>query len=293
VNATVTDRGRASARARDAIRAFTRNVPAVVGAAIVLVFLVAALLAPLIAPHDPLRGVMIDRLQRPSAAYLLGTDSLGRDLLSRILFGARISLSVALGVVGGSMVIGCLLGLVAGLSGRLVDNLVMRLIDVLQAFPGLLLAIAIVSILGPGLTNAMIAIGISRIPQFARLQRATVLVVRERQFVEASRAVGSNRVRLALRHVFPNTLAPLAVLATVDMGTAVLVTGTLGFLGLGAVPPTPEWGAMLSDGRNLLLVAPHVVVAPGVAIAAVVLGFNLLGDGIRDLLDPRTVRGGH
>lgn len=233
---------------------------------------------------------MIDRLQPPSSAYWLGTDSLGRDILSRIIYGARISLTVALGVVAGSMLIGCTIGLLAGYVGGQFDNLLMRIIDVLQAFPGLLLAIAIVSILGPGLTNAMIAVGISRIPQFARMQRSVVLVVKEQQYVESSRAVGANNARTVIKHIIPNTISLLAILATVDMGTAILVTGTLGFLGLGAIPPTPEWGAMLSDGRDMLLFAPHVVFAPGIAIALAVLGFNLMGDGIRDALDVKTAR---
>lgn len=272
---------------RDTLRALISNRAALVGAIVIGLFVVTALAAPLLAPHDPERGLLRHRLQGPNTTYLMGTDSLGRDILSRILYGARVSLMVAVTVVGGSMVIGCAIGLVAGYRGGAVDNALMRVMDVVQAFPGLLLAIGIVSILGPGLANAMIAVGISRIPQFARVQRAVTMVAKEQQYVEANRATGASQWRTVLRHILPNTLSPIAVLVTIDMGTAILVTSTLGFLGLGAVPPTPEWGVMLSDGRDMLLFAPHVVFFPGLAIALVVLGFNLLGDGIRDVLDPR------
>lgn len=274
---------------RHPLRALMSNRAALVGAIVIGLFVVSALAAPWLAPHDPERGLLRHRLQSPNTTYLMGTDSLGRDILSRILFGARVSLMVAVTVVGGSMVIGCAIGLVAGYRGGAVDNALMRVMDVVQAFPGLLLAIGIVSILGPGLANAMIAVGISRIPQFARVQRAVTMVAKEQQYVEANRATGASQWRTVLRHILPNTLSPIAVLVTIDMGTAILVTSTLGFLGLGAVPPTPEWGVMLSDGRDMLLFAPHVVFFPGLAIALVVLGFNLLGDGIRDVLDPRMV----
>ncbi len=272
---------------RSPLRALMSNRAALVGAIVIGLFVVTALAAPWLAPHDPERGQLRHRLQGPNTTYLMGTDSLGRDILSRILFGARVSLMVAVTVVGGSMVIGCTIGLVAGYKGGAVDNALMRVMDVVQAFPGLLLAIGIVSILGPGLANAMLAVGISRIPQFARVQRAVTMVAKEQQYVEANRATGASQWRTVLRHILPNTLSPIAVLVTIDMGTAILVTSTLGFLGLGAVPPTPEWGVMLSDGRDMLLFAPHVVFFPGLAIALVVLGFNLLGDGIRDVLDPR------
>lgn len=274
-------------RRRHPLRALLSNRAALAGAIVIGLFVVTALAAPLLAPHDPERGLLRHRLQSPSTTYLMGTDSLGRDILSRILYGARVSLMVAVTVVGGSMVIGCAIGLVAGYRGGAVDNALMRVMDVVQAFPGLLLAIGIVSILGPGLANAMLAVGISRIPQFARVQRAVTMVAKEQQYVEANRATGASQWRTVLGHILPNTLSPIAVLVTIDMGTAILVTSTLGFLGLGAVPPTPEWGVMLSDGRDMLLFAPHVVFFPGLAIALVVLGFNLLGDGIRDVLDPK------
>ncbi len=261
---------------------------ALLGALIVLAFLLTAVLAPLIAPYHPISdGSLVDRLQAPTESHLLGTDSQGRDILSRIIYGAQISVQIGVISVGISLLIGTLLGVLAGFYGGWVDNLIMRLVDIMMAFPGVLLAIAITAVLGPELKNAMIAIGIVNIPSFARIVRGTVLSVKGMEYVEAARAIGATDTRIIFRHVLPNSLAPLIVQTTLSVGTAILDAAALSFLGLGAQPPTPEWGAMLSDGRSYLQKAPWVMFFPGMAIMLVVLGFNLLGDGLRDALDPR------
>jgi peptide/nickel transport system permease protein len=226
-------------------------------------------------------------LTPPNREFLLGTDSLGRDVFSRIVYGSRVSLMTGTVAVTIALTVGTIIGLFAGYLGGMIDDVLMRGIDVLLAFPGLLLAIGVVAVLGPGLTNAMIAIGIARVPSFARVVRGVTLALRELDFVHASLAAGARTGRIMIRHILPNTLSSLIVLTTVNLGTALLAASSLSFLGLGAQPPTPEWGAMLSDGRLFLLVAPHVATFPGVAIALMVLGFNLLGDGLRDALDPR------
>ena len=251
-----------------------------------------ALLAPALAPHDPLATDLYGRLQPPSLNHPMGTDELGRDILSRVIFGARISLRIGLICIAISMTTGTALGLLAGYRGGLVDGLVMRLMDVLLAFPSILLAIAIVAVLGPGIENVMVAVSAVLVPQFARLVRASVLSVRELAYVEAARALGASGLRIALVSVLPNCLTPLVVQASLSLATAILDAAGLSFLGLGAQPPTPEWGAMLNSGRDLLLKAPWVMAFPGLAIFVVALGLNLLGDGLRDALDPRrlTVR---
>lgn len=258
------------------------------GTLIVLVFILTAVLAPLLAPYHPINdGSLVERLQAPSASHLLGTDSQGRDILSRIIYGARVSVQVGIISVGIALVIGTLMGMVAGFYGGWVDNLMMRLVDIMLAFPSVLLAIAITAVLGPELKNAMLAIGVVNIPAFARIVRSTVLSVKAMEYVEAARAIGATDVRIIFRHVLPNSMAPLIVQTTLSIGTAILDAAALSFLGLGAQPPTPEWGAMLSDGRSYLQKAPWVMFFPGMAIMLVVLGFNLLGDGLRDALDPR------
>jgi len=258
------------------------------GALIVAAFILTAVLAPLLAPYHPTNdGALVERLKAPSESHLLGTDSQGRDILSRIIYGARISVQVGVISVGIALVVGTLMGVAAGFYGGWVDNTMMRLVDIMLAFPSVLLAIAITAVLGPELKNAMIAIGIVNIPSFARIVRSTVLSVKSMEYVEAARAIGATDGRIIFRHVLPNSMAPLIVQTTLSIGTAILDAAALSFLGLGAQPPTPEWGAMLSDGRSYLQKAPWVMFFPGMAIMLVVLGFNLLGDGLRDALDPR------
>ncbi|OAT81842.1 peptide ABC transporter permease [Desulfotomaculum copahuensis] len=271
----------------DAWRRLRQNKIAIAGAVIVLALILAALLAPVLAPHNPLSGNIIDRLQAPSAAHWFGTDSQGRDVLSRIIYGSRISIQVGVISVGIALLIGTLIGAAGGYYGGWVDNVLMRVVDIMLAFPSILLAIAITAMLGPELKNAMIAIGVVNIPFYARIVRSTVLSVKETEYVEAARAIGGNDLRIIFRHVLPNCMAPVIVQTTMGIGTAILDAAGLSFLGLGAQPPTPEWGAMLSDGRSVMQQAPWMMFYPGLAIMLVVLGFNLLGDGLRDALDPR------
>ena len=244
-------------------------------------------IAPLIAPYDPIKQELIMRRRPPSQEHWFGRDDLGRDILSRIIFGARLSLQVGVLSVGFAIVIGALIGASTGFLGGWVDNIAMRLMDIMLAFPSLLLAIAIVSILGPGLINMLYAIGIVSIPAYARIARASVLVVKEQDYVLAARAIGVPPARLLFRNILPNCLTPLIVQGTLGIGTAILDAAGLSFLGLGAQPPKPEWGAMLGQGRYSMFTAPHIVIYPGVAIMLTVLGFNLLGDGLRDALDPK------
>jgi len=271
----------------DLWRRLCRNRAAVAGAGIVVVFVLLAVLAPALVPFNPIQGDLNDRLQPPSASHWLGTDELGRDLFSRILFGARVSLQIQIVAVVLALLIGVALGSVGGYLGGHVDNVIMRAMDVLLAFPGIFLALGIIAALGPGLLNLMLAAGISSVPQFARIVRASILSLKEREFVEAALALGSGSNRIMFRHLLPNCLAPIIVQSTLRMATVLLTASGLSFLGLGVQPPTPEWGAMLSNARSYLIVAPHVATIPGVAIMIVVVGFNLFGDGLRDTLDPR------
>jgi peptide/nickel transport system permease protein len=218
---------------------------------------------------------------------LLGTDELGRDLLSRIIHGARVSLQLGVISVGTALMFGVVIGALAGYYGGHVDNLVMRIVDIMFSFPTMLMAIMIVSVLGPGLTNAMLAVGISLVPEYARLTRSTSLYLRELDFVQAARMIGASDFRILFRHILPNSVAPLIVQSTLNVATAILSAAALGFLGLGAQPPTPEWGSMMSKGRVYLMVAPHITLYPGLAIMATVLSLNMIGDGLRDALDPR------
>jgi len=268
---------------------FRRNRLAVAGAVALTVFIILALLAPYVAPKDPLAADLSINLTPPSEGYPLGTDELGRDILSRIIYGARISLAVGLVSVGIAAIIGVPLGAASSYRGGWVDNLVMRSMDILLSFPSILLAIMVVAVLGPGLTNAMIAVGVALVPVYARLTRGTVLYIKELDFVEAARMAGARESRILFRHIMPNCLAPIIVQSTLNIASAILSAAALGFLGLGAQPPTPEWGVMLSKGRIYLRVAPHVSIFPGIAIMLTVLAFNLVGDGIRDALDPRMV----
>lgn len=266
------------------------NRSAVVGMAILVVLLLVAAFGPRLAPFDPYYQNFLVQLQGPTGAHHLGTDQYGRDIFSRILYGTRSALAAGLVANGIATVLGVIVGLLAGFYGRWIDALLMRSTDIMLSFPYLLLALIIVSILGPGLTSAIIAIGIVYTPQFARLTRGTVLEAREHEYVEAARALGVPAGSLMWRHILPNILAPIMVMATLTVGLAIVETAGLSFLGLGAQPPAADWGAMLADGRSYMLSAPWIATFPGLAILITVLGFNLLGDGLRDVLDPRLAR---
>ena len=261
-----------------------------VGAAIVLTVIVAALFGPIVAPFDPSIQEMALRLEGPTGLHWFGLDELGRDIFTRVLYGARISLLVGIVVVGVSATVGIALGAIAGYFGGRVDEVISRIIDVLLAFPGLLLAIALVAVLGPSLTNVVMALTLIGWVGYARLVRGQVLRAREFEFVQAARALGATTPRILLRHIIPTTLPAVTVQATLGMGGAILNEASLSFLGLGVQPPTPSWGTMLNYGRGHLLDAPHLTIFPGVAIAILVLGFNFLGDGLRDALDPAASR---
>jgi len=272
---------------RRALRRLMRRGGAVFGLGVVVFFVLVALLAPWIAPHDPL-ATSWDAVRRaPNAAYLFGGDELGRDVLSRIIWGARASILAGLVSVSISMALGVPIGMLAGYVGRWVDALISRLTDAMLACPFLILAIALAAFLGPSLTNAMIAIGISATPIFIRLTRAQVLAAKAEDYVEAARALGNPHWRIALRHILPNIVAPLIVQATLAIAAAVIAEASLSFLGLGQQPPAPSWGSMLNTARNYVEQAPWMAIWPGVSIFLLVLSFNLLGDGLRDALDPR------
>jgi len=256
------------------------------GFVLLLLLLLAALFGPLFL-GNPGAQDLAARLSPPSAAHWLGTDQLGRDVLTRVLSGARISLGLGVGVMSAALITGSLIGLLAGLLGGWWDEALMRLTDIFLAFPSLILAMAISAALGPNLTNVMIAVALVSWPTYARLIRAQVLALREREFVEAARALGSSQGRVALRHLLPNSFAPLLVQGSFDVGSAILTAAGLGFIGFGAQPPTPEWGAMVSETRNYISQAPWASSAPAVAILLTVLAFNLIGDGLRDVFDPR------
>ena len=257
------------------------------GLLVLLLFGAAALLAPVLSPADPLAQNVVEGLRPPSSEHLLGTDKLGRDILSRLLYGARISLMVGALVVAIASSIGAALGLLAGYLGGWADELLMRITDIFFAFPALILAMAIAGALGPSLRNALIAISAVSWPVYARLIRGQVLALKEREFVLAARALGVPERRIIVRHLLPNTLAPLLVQASFDMGAAITAVAGLSFIGFGAQPPTPEWGVMISEGRNYMATQWWLATFPALAILLVVGGFNLLGDGLRDLLDPR------
>ena len=277
----------------DQLEKLLKNKTGVAGHVIITLFVFLALFAPLISPHDPVENALYEQLIPPmwedggSAKNILGTDDLGRDMLSRLIFGARVSLVVGLVSVGIALILGTFFGAVAGYFGGWLDNLIMRVMDIILAFPGILLAIVIVAYLGPGLKNAMMAIGIISIPRFARIVRASVLEENEKDYVLAARAVGARDRRILFNTVLPNCLAPIIVQASLGFGSAILDAAGLSFLGLGAQPPIPEWGAMIAMGRSMILRAWWVMTFPGIAILLGVLGFNLLGDGLRDALDPR------
>ena len=268
-------------------RKLLRHRSATIGASIIIFFLVVAIFAPLIATHDPRQANIVERLQGGSALHYLGTDKVGRDIFSRIVYGTRISLKVGLVAMTFSVGFGTLFGAIAGYYGGKLDNVIMRVMDIMLAMPSILLAMVIVTILGQSLTNAIIAVSIVYIPQYARILRAAVLKVRELDYVTASRVIGASDRRILFTTVLPNCLAPLIVQATLGIGAAILDAAGLSFLGLGAEIGEPEWGAMLNENRDLIRRAPLAVTAPGIAIFLIVLGFNLLGDALRDALDPQ------
>ena len=267
--------------------AFRSNPLACVGLAIVVALLLLALLAPVVATHDPLAQSLARRLQPPSAEHFLGTDSLGRDIFSRIVHGARITLLVVLVVVVTVGPIGLLVGTAAGYAGGALDTVLMRVTDIFLAFPRLILALAFVAALGPGIENAVIAIAFTAWPPYARVARAEAMVIRNADYIAATRLQGASPVRIVLRHVMPLCVPSLIVRSTLDMAGIILTAAGLGFLGLGAQPPMPEWGAMIATGRDYIFDQWWVATMPGIAICVVALGFNLLGDGLRDVLDPK------
>ncbi|MCA1032650.1 ABC transporter permease [Bacillus timonensis] len=272
---------------KEAWRSFRKNKLALIGTGIVFFFIVIAIFAPLISPAGMDDKELVNRLQPPSSKHWFGTDDFGRDILSRIIFGARISLWVGFFAVLGSSVVGSLLGIIAGYYGRWVDTLISRIFDIMLAFPSILLAIAIVAILGPSLQNALVAIAIINIPNFGRLIRSKVLSVKEEEYITAAKAIGMGDVRILFQHILPNSMSPIIVQSSLAIATAIIEAAALGFLGLGAQPPNPEWGKMLADSKQYLIQAPWTMIFPGLAIMLTVLGFNLMGDGLRDALDPR------
>lgn len=271
----------------EAWRSFRKNKIALVGTGIILFFILLAVFAPFIAPYGMNDQHLADKNLAPSVAHWFGTDDFGRDVLSRVIYGARISLWVGFVAVIGSIVVGCFLGVVAGYYGKWVDMVISRIFDILLAFPSILLAIGVVAVLGPSLQNALIAIAIINIPNFGRLIRSKVLSVKEEEYLMAAKAVGMSDTRILFHHVLPNSMAPIIVQGTLAIATAILEIAALGFLGMGAQPPDAEWGKMLADSRQFIILAPWSVILPGLAIMLTVLGFNLMGDGLRDALDPR------
>jgi len=270
------------------ICSFLRHSGGRIGLVLFVFYVVVTLCAHQIAPYDPCSQDPNLRLQPPSRTHLMGGDQLGRDVFTRVLYGGRISLRVGIEAVALGAVIGVVLGLPAGALGGWVDTLIMRAIDVLLAFPGILLALMVIAVLGVGIDNVVIAIGVSLVPPFARLTRASALSVREELYVEAARSVGASETRIMLRHILPNLLGPVVVFGTLQLGTSILTAAGLSFLGLGAQPPTPEWGLMCSQGRNFLGIAWWISTFPGLALTLVCISLNLIGDAFRDALDPKT-----
>lgn len=288
---------------REAMRHLWRHSSGRAGIIILSLLVLIAIFAPLIAPYDPTQLLKDQKRREPPCIHLLGCpaekqqhifgiDGNSRDLFSRVIYGSRLSLQVGLATMAFAIVIGTIIGAVAAYAGGIVDNVIMRLMDILMAFPSLLLAIAIVSVLGMGLINALLAIGIVSIPRFARLVRSTVLSVKELDYVQAAHALGASPMHVLFKRILPNAITPLIVQGTLGIATAILDAAALSFLGLGAEPPRPEWGLMLGEEKNSIFSAPHLVIFPGLAIMLTVLSFNLLGDGLRDALDPRLTRAG-
>ena len=282
-NATDSRTGRTGA----ALRQLARNRMALIGLIVLLVAVLAAIAAPLIAPYSPNKIAVIDALQAPSRAHLMGTDNLGRDLFSRILYGIRMSILIATVSIAVAATVGVTLGLLSGYYGKRVDEVIMRLMDILYAFPDLLLALALIATFGTGLPSLIAAIAIGRIPGFARITRASVLAVRENEYVEAARTIGMGNGRILVRHILPNGIAPIIVMTSVSLALAILVEASLSFLGLGIQPPTPSLGGLLKDSIGFMETAPWMAIFPGITIALIIFALNLLGDGLRDVLDPK------
>jgi ABC-type dipeptide/oligopeptide/nickel transport system permease subunit len=282
---------------KKATRNFLRHKPGMIGLAIVIFFILLAVLAPLIAPFDPaaqdntLKFLPPFWMEGAKWPHVLGTDILGRDVLSRLLFGARLSLMIGFISVGVGASVGIPMGMISGFIGGMVDTLIMRVTDVMLAFPSILLAVCIVAILGPSLENAMIAIGIVAIPTYARVVRASVLAEKEKEYVTADIALGRKRVNILFKAILPNVFSPLLVIGTLSFAGAVLEAAGLSFIGLGAQPPVPEWGALLFEGKTYVFNAPWLIIFPGLAILFTVIGFNLLGDALRDVFDPKSING--
>ncbi|MEG0384497.1 MAG: ABC transporter permease [Solibacillus sp.] len=272
---------------KEAWRSFRKSKAALFGLAIVTFFIIIAFIGPLVAPFGMNDQVLSNRLQPPSAEHWFGTDDLGRDIFSRVLYGARISLTVGFSAVLLSAVMGSFLGIIAGYYGRWIDTIISRIFDIMLAFPSILLAIAVVSILGPSLQNALIAIAIINVPTFGRLIRSRVLMIKQEEYIVAARAIGMKNSRILWNHILPNSMTPVIVQGTLAIATAIIEAAALGFLGLGAVAPQAEWGKMLADARVYFINAPWAMVFPGISIMLTVIGFNLMGDGLRDALDPK------
>lgn len=279
--------GKASSLWVEKWRRLKKQKTALAGLGIIVLFILLGVFAPVIAP-EPMNGVNLQHsLEPPSLQHLFGTDDLGRDVLSRVIYGARISLWVGFFSVCASVIAGCFLGLIAGYFGGWIDTVISRCFDIILAFPSIMLSIAIVTILGLGLTNALIAVAIAGVPTYGRLIRSRVISVSQEEYIASARVIGMSRSRILLRYVLPNSIAPVIVQATLGFGSAIISAASLGFLGLGAQPPAPEWGAMISQSRQYLLTNYWTVLYPGLAIMLTVLGFNMLGDGLRDALDPK------
>ncbi|WP_257349941.1 ABC transporter permease [Pseudalkalibacillus decolorationis] len=269
------------------INRMVRNKAALVGGLIVLFYIVIALFAPFLAPYDPFAIDLANKLQAPSLEHWMGTDDKGRDILSRILYGSRLSMGVGVVAVLFGAIFGVIMGMAAGYYGGWIDSVISRVLDIMLAFPGILLALAIISALGPSLFNVTVAVGVFSVPLFARIARGSTMEVRKLEYVDAIRSLGANDGTIIFLHILPNILSPLIVQGTLRLATAILSAAGLSFLGLGAQPPSPEWGAMLSNGRDFIFSAPYMAIFPGLTIALLVMGCNLFGDGLRDALDPR------
>lgn len=285
--AVSTDISKAQSRFQRITKQLLRNRRAVVGGIILLVIITMAIFAPYAATHDPVKQNIRNQLKPPSREHIFGTDQFGRDIFSRVVYGAKLSLRVGFLSISFALVVGGLLGLVSGYFGGWMDMIIMRLIDILLALPGFLLALAIVAALGPGLENVVMAIGVSYVPSFARMMRSSVLATRELDYVGAAQALGASDSRIIFLHILPNSISPIIVLTTLSMAGAILSAAGLSFLGLGAQPPTPEWGSMIATARPFIRVSHWSVTIPGLAIFITVMCLNLVGDGLRDALDPR------
>lgn len=279
--------GKPKSQLVEILERLAKNKLAMLGLIIIILMTLAAIFAPFIAPYDYAQQDMSAVYLSPCKEHLLGTDKLGRDILSRLIFGARQSLRIGVFSVAIGAILGTILGSIAGFYGGKVDNIIMRFLDIYQSIPGMLLSIALAASLGPGVNNAILAVGISTIPVYSRIIRASIMTVRDKEYIEAATAINASDFRIITKHVLPNSFAPLIVEITMNIGNSILMAATLSFIGLGAQPPAPEWGAMLSEGRNFMRDYGYLVIYPGICIMASVLSFNMLGDGLRDALDPR------